>query len=199
MNRQYSVRQLSRLAGVSVRTLHLYDEMGLLKPARRTEKGYRWYEEKELLRLQQILFYKELDFPLKEIAEILDEPAFDRIRALEGHRKALQGRRQRVDDMLSTIDKTIQHLKKETMLSHEELYRGLPKEQAAGWREEATQKWGKDAVERSEMRLLTMTREDLAALKEAFVENCGRLASMMDKDPADAEVQAAVIFNERFL
>lgn len=75
-------------------------------------------------------------------------------------------------------------------LSHEELYSGLPKEQAAGWRKEATEEWGKDAIERSEMRLLTMTREDLAALKKAFTDNCSKLASM-GQDPASAEVQAA--------
>jgi DNA-binding transcriptional MerR regulator len=72
----YSVKRLSDLAGVSVRTLHLYDEIGLLKPSIRTDAGYRIYGEKELLRLQQILFYKELDFSLQEIAAILDHPEF---------------------------------------------------------------------------------------------------------------------------
>ena len=73
----YSVKKLSDLAGVSVRTLHLYDEIGLLKPSVRTSAGYRLYGERELLRLQQVLFYKELDFSLQEIAAILDHPEFD--------------------------------------------------------------------------------------------------------------------------
>ena len=72
----YTVKQLAKVAGISVRTLHHYDVIGLLKPVARTEAGYRLYAEKELLRLQQILFYKELDFPLKEIIEILDNPDF---------------------------------------------------------------------------------------------------------------------------
>ena len=191
VKKHYSVRQLSRLAGVSVRTLHLYDEIGLLKPALRTGAGYRQYEEKELLRLQQILFYKELDFPLKDIGDILDDPGFDKVKALKNHRTALLARKERIDSLLTTIDKTIQHLKKQTMLSHEELYKGLPREQADGWHKEATEKWG-DAVERSEMRLLTLTPQDLATLKSAFADNWKKLATLMHSDPASPEVQASV-------
>src|SRR5688500_17485670 len=87
---RYSVKRLAALAGVSVRTLHLYDEIGLLKPSIRTEKKYRLYGRAELLRLQQILFYKEMDIPLKEIADILDDPQFDLLTALENHKKALK-------------------------------------------------------------------------------------------------------------
>ncbi|MBN8856610.1 MAG: hypothetical protein BGO55_23830 [Sphingobacteriales bacterium 50-39] len=193
MKKHYSVKQLARLAGVSVRTLHLYDEIGLLKPSVRTEAGYRLYEEKELLRLQQILFYKELDFPLKDIGDILDDPGFDRIRALEGHRAALLARKDRIDNLLTTIEKTIFHLKKGgVMLSHEELYEGLPKEKAEGWRKEAWERWGKDAVEKSEMQLLTMTREDLKGLKTAFADNWKKLAAFSNSDPASPEVQEAV-------
>ena len=190
--KRYSVQQLAKLAGVSVRTLHLYDEIGLLKPSLRTEAGYRLYEEKELLRLQQVLFYKELDFPLKDIGIILDDPDFDRIKALESHRITLQTRKARMEDLLSTIDKTIRHLKQEVMLSHEELYKGLPKERAEEWRKEATEKWGTTAVERSEMRLLTMSREDLAALRSAFAGNWQKLATLSDQDPASPVVQEAV-------
>jgi len=193
VKKHYSVKQLARLAGVSVRTLHLYDEIGLLKPSVRTEAGYRLYEEKELLRLQQILFYKELDFPLKDIGDILDDPGFDRIRALEGHRAALLARKDRIDNLLTTIEKTIFHLKKGgVMLSHEELYEGLPKEKAEGWRKEAWERWGKDAVEKSEMQLLTMTREDLKGLKTAFADNWKKLAAFSNSDPASPEVQEAV-------
>jgi DNA-binding transcriptional MerR regulator len=193
VKKHYSVKQLARLAGVSVRTLHLYDEIGLLKPSDRTEAGYRFYEEKELFRLQQILFYKELDFALKDIGEILDDPEFDKVKALEGHRAALLARKNRLDSLLTTIEKTIQHIKKgDVMLSHEELYEGLPKEKAEGWRKEAREKWGNDAVERSEMQLLTMTRENLAGLKTQFAENWKRLAALSQGDHTSAEVQDAV-------
>ena len=95
-------------AGRGKRTcLTLVRQIGLLKPSVRTEARYRLYGEKELLRLQQILFYKELDFPIKEIACILDDPDFDVIQALEGHKKALKARKNRIANLLVTIDKTI--------------------------------------------------------------------------------------------
>jgi len=94
MKDNYSVKQLAKLAGVSVRTLHLYDQLGLLKPSIRTENRYRRYGETELLRLQQILFYKVLDFPLKEIGPILDDPDFDLLKALEDHKQSLITKRE---------------------------------------------------------------------------------------------------------
>jgi DNA-binding transcriptional MerR regulator len=109
----YSVKKLAILAGVSVRTLHLYDQIGLLKPSLRTEARYRMYGEKELLRLQQILFFRELDMPLKEIGEILDNVEFNLVKALEGHKMALISKQQRIETMLETIDKTIGYLKHE--------------------------------------------------------------------------------------
>ena len=99
---QYSVKQLAQLAGISVRTLHLYDQLGLLKPNIRTVARYRLYGEKELLRLQQILFYKELDFPLQEIGKILDDPDFDLVEALLSHKNALEIRRDRIGTLLTT-------------------------------------------------------------------------------------------------
>src|SRR5262245_51773378 len=143
---RYSVRQLARLAGVSVRTLHVYDKLDLLKPSERTDAGYRHYGEAELLRLQQILFYKELDIPLKNIAEILDEPGFDLIEALAGHKRALLGRRDRINTLLNTIDATIDHLKNRTMSNFEKLYEGMRREQAAALRQEAIDNWGEDAI-----------------------------------------------------
>jgi DNA-binding transcriptional MerR regulator len=165
MNNNYAVKQLAKLAGVSVRALHLYDKMGLLKPAIRTTVGYRHYGEPELLRLQQILFYKELDFPLKEIKQILDNPDFDLVRALESHRAALVIRRNRLNMLLQTVDNTINHLKYKTMTNYQDLYEGLPKKQAAALRQEAIDKWGKDTVTRSEKALLEMPQMDLEKLK----------------------------------
>ena len=107
----YNVKNLSKLAGVSVRTLHIYDKMGLLKPAFRTESQYRVYGENELLRLQQILFYRELDLPLKEISEIINKPDFKILDALELHKKAMEDKKEKIDLMLNTIEKTIFKLK----------------------------------------------------------------------------------------
>ncbi len=105
----FSVKQLAKIAGVSVRTLHLYDEMGLLKPATRTEARYRMYGEKELLRLQQILFYRELDFELREIKEILDNGEFDLLTSLQNQKQSLKAKQNRIFTLIQTIDKTIKN------------------------------------------------------------------------------------------
>ena len=96
-----TVKQVSRLSGVSIRTLHYYDEIGLLIPAVTTEAGYRLYDDTNLSRLQQILLYRELDFSLKEIAAILDSPRFDRNRALEQQIELLETRRERIERLIA--------------------------------------------------------------------------------------------------
>ena len=192
MKLNYSVKQIARSAGVSVRTLHLYDQMGLLKPAVRTHAGYRQYGPDELLRLQQILFYRELDMPLKEIAVILDDPYFDLMQALAGHKTALLARRNRLNTLLKTIDKTIINLKNKTMNNLEELYEGLPKEQAAVWRKEAIDKWGEDTVLRSENALREMDKLDLDRLKADQKDIAHQLQQLRDQKPESDAVQEQI-------
>lgn len=95
-----TVNEVAKLTGVSVRALHHYDELGLLKPVRLTEAGYRLYDEESLSRLQSILLFKELQFPLKEIARILDSPDFDKTRALEQQIKLLQMRKEHLENLI---------------------------------------------------------------------------------------------------
>src|SRR6188768_3488278 len=106
----YTVKQVARMSGVSVRTLHFYDELGLLKPAYHGANGYRFYEEAQLLTLQQILFYRELGFELKQIKRILGRPGFDKVAALESHRKVLRQNLADTRKLIHTIDKTLEHL-----------------------------------------------------------------------------------------
>ena len=189
----YSVQKMAKLAGVSVRTLHLYDQMGLLKPSIRTEARYRVYGEKELLRLQQILFYKELDFPLKEIQAILDNPEFDLVEALLSHKVSLQSRKDRINTLLETIDKTVNHLKTGTiMLKPEELYEGLAKETAEAYRTEASNKYGQEVVEHSEKVLGKLTKEQFEALKGELKDNATALFALKEEDPTSARVQQLI-------
>jgi DNA-binding transcriptional MerR regulator len=192
MKLNYSVKQIATLAGVSVRTLHLYDQMGLLKPAIRTQARYRQYGPDELLRLQQILFYRELDLPLKEIAEILNDPDFDLVQALTGHKTALLARRNRLNTLLKTIDKTIINLKTKNMNNPEELYEGLPKEQATAWREEAIDKWGEDTVLRSENALREMDKLDIDRLKSEQKDIGHQLQLLRNHPPESDEVQEQI-------
>lgn len=193
----YTVRQVAAFAGVSVRTLHLYDEIGLLKPANRTESRYRLYGEQELLRLQQILFYKELDFSLEEIGRILDSPDFDIVQALSQHKISLAAKRERLDTLLETIDKTINHIIHTTnegdfQMKPEELYEGLPKEFATTYRDEAHKHWG-NAVKKSEEALRKMNKADLAKLRDDFKENWKILSTMTTQDPTSDKVQERIV------
>jgi DNA-binding transcriptional MerR regulator len=177
MEKYYSVKQITRLAGVTVKTLHLYDKIGLLKPSVRTWANYRQYGHAELLRLQQILFYRELDIPLKSIIEIMNDPHFDLAKALTSHRVALTARRDRLNTLMSTI---------------EELYEGMPKEQAEAYRKEAIEKWGEDTVVRSEKALLEMDKLDLEKLKADQKEINLKLQSLVESDPESDTVQEQI-------
>jgi MerR family transcriptional regulator, thiopeptide resistance regulator len=187
-----TVSRLARVAGVSVRTLHHYDRIGLLKPTARSEAGYRLYGEGDLLRLQQILFYRELDVPLARIREILDEPAFDLVAALGSHRAVLEERARRIAALIRTIDRTTARLQGERqMLGDEELYEGFPKDKVEAWKDEARERWG-EAYEETTMRVRSWSREKLAAVK-AEGERIGRdLGAAMDRGPSDARVQALI-------
>src|ERR1700752_407744 len=120
----YTVKQVAKMSGVSVRTLHFYDETGLLKPAYLGANGYRFYEEPQLLTLQQILFYRELGFERKQIQQILGQADFEKVGALESHRKVLQKNLARTRRLIETIDKTIQHLKGRKKMKSKEIFAG---------------------------------------------------------------------------
>ena len=121
----YTVKQVAALSGVSVRTLHFYDETGLLKPAYYGANGYRFYEEPQLLTLQQILFYRELGFELKQIERILGRAEFEKVAALQSHRRVLQKNLARTRTLIETIDKTIKHLKGTKKMKSEEMFLGF--------------------------------------------------------------------------
>src|SRR6202035_2139140 len=121
----YTVKQLAAMSGVSVRTLHFYDETGLLKHAYHGANGYRFYEEAHLLTLQHILFYRELGFELKQIERILSRADFEKVAALQSHREVLQETLARTQTLIETIDKTIQHLKGTKKMKGEEMFLGF--------------------------------------------------------------------------
>lgn len=124
----YTVNKLAKLSGISVRTLHFYDEIGLLKPAYYGDNNYRYYEDAELLMLQQILFYRELGFQLNDIQRIISSPDFDKVKALESHRKILEKNLDQTKNLIETIDKTVAHLRGKKAMKDEELYYGFDSE-----------------------------------------------------------------------
>jgi len=136
----YTVKKLAKLSGVSIRTLHFYDEIGLLKPAYYGENKYRYYEEEQLLMLQQILFYKELCIPLNDIQRILNDNNFNKIESLLSHKHILENDLDRKKNLIETIDKTISHLRGNVKMKHEELYYGFDSEKQKGYEKELVKK-----------------------------------------------------------
>ncbi|MFQ5652794.1 MAG: MerR family transcriptional regulator [bacterium] len=199
--RRFSVKQLAGLAGVSVRTLHHYDHIGLLKPAYRSEKGYRYYGRMELFKLQQILFFKELDFPLKEICEIMNNPSFDLLEAMEFHREQLIRRAERLKKLLQTINKTIDKLrnKKETELTEKEIYAGFSEEEVKSIRREVSERWGEKQLLQTEERIRTLGKQGLGEAKKKGEEACQLLADLMHLHPSDRRVQKAVALYHKYL
>jgi MerR family transcriptional regulator, thiopeptide resistance regulator len=140
----YTVKQLARLSGVSVRTLHHYDEIGLLKPAFTGENRYRYYGREEQLRLQDILFHRELGVPLADISRLLETEGRDRVAILAEHRGILAERMKRSRQLLRTIDRTIADLKGEGTMDDKDLYKGFDLARQAKYEEELSERLGEE-------------------------------------------------------
>ena len=178
MNRQdvqYSVSELAQMAGVSVRTLHYYDQIGLLRPRGYSPSGYRQYQRVDLERLQVILFYKELELPLKDIRGLLGAPRFDPRSALQEQRKRLVERRDRLDRLIGTLDRTLNQ-KGEHMLTDEELYEGFAPEEREEIRREVQERW--DPKMESEARVRKLSKNQFEAVKQRGDEITRRAAAL---------------------
>lgn len=191
----YRIQALAEKAGVTVRTLHHYDRIGLLTPPCRSPAGYRLYDECAALRLQQILYYRELGLALDRISGIIDAPGFDAIAALERHRRELAGRIARLRTLEDTIDRTILHLKGELDMEKADIFSGFTPEEEAAYAAEAEKLYDPETVRASNRRW----KEYGTARQKEIMEE-GKLiyldfAEAMDRGmkPESAEVQAITL------
>ncbi|MGU3471339.1 MerR family transcriptional regulator [Paenibacillus sp. D51F] len=181
------VKEAAELAGISVRTLHHYDEIGLLHPEEATESGYRLYSDRDLAMLQQILFFRELGFPLKQIKSILQDPGFSEAEALRLHRDMLLEKRRRLDAMIRTVDKTLRHAEGEMKMSSTERFEGFDFS-SNPYEKEARERWGDRKVDEAKAAAKGMTKQD----QEAFNDVYRRLADVRHLQPDSAPAQEAV-------
>ncbi|KAF0818154.1 Transcriptional regulator, MerR family [Bacillus sp. ZZV12-4809] len=181
------VKEVAELVGISVRTLHHYDEIGLLTPDETTEAGYRVYSDENLETLQQILFFKELGFPLKKIKEIIDSPSFDREEALIMQHKMLLEKKRRLEKMIGTIEKTIQHSKGEIQMSKQEKFEGFDFSHNP-YEQEARERWGDKAVDEANEKAKNMTAFD----QERFNDIYRSLASIRHLSPDSKDAQEGI-------
>lgn len=190
---RYTVQKLARLAGISVRTLHHYDQIRLLKPSTVERNGYRYYEEMELLRLQQILFFRELDFPLLEIKEILDRKGLDKAKVFEDQKKLLELKRARLDGLISSICTTIKNMNTDSKSSDKELYDAFKDDDVKQYQDEVKARWGNtDAYTQSQAKVSKMTKAEMDKLKEEGKKFTQKLADSMNLPIESDEVQALV-------
>lgn len=196
------VKEVADLVGVSIRTLHHYDEIGLLTPKEITESGYRLYSEENIETLQQIIFFKELGFPLKEIKKILSNPSFNRYEAFILQRKMLVEKRNQVDQMIETIDKTIKHMMGEIEMTYEERFRGINFSHYP-YQQEARERWGSHRVDKTNEKLESMSKDEQKSLSERWEQIFQTLALLRNQSPESKEVQTKIkewydFLNENF-
>ncbi|WP_328423860.1 MerR family transcriptional regulator [Micromonospora sp. NBC_00389] len=184
----YTVGQVAKVAGVTVRTLHHYDEIGLLSPSGRTTAGYRRYDDADLERLQLVLYYRELGFPLEEIAAIIDDPAADPAAHLRRQHDLLTVRIKRLQEMVTAIEFAMEASKLNIQLTPEERFEVFgdfnPEEHEA----EAEQRWGdSEAYRESNRRASRYSKDDWLRIK-AENEDWGRriVAALASGAPADS-------------
>lgn len=189
----YTVHELAQLAGVSVRTLHYYDEIGLLTPSSIARNGYRHYEEKELIRLQQILFFRELEFSLEDIKRMLNRPDFSVVEALRDQKKLMKLKRDRLDKLINSIDRTIKRMNNNQKIQDEELYDAFKDDDVKQYQDEVKERWGNtDAYKQSMARVSKMTKKEMDKLKADGKAHTQAIADAMDKGIDHPDVQALI-------
>ena len=185
------ISEAASLAGVSVRTLHHYDQIGVLVPSETTETGYRLYSEENLETLQQIIFFKELGFPLKKIREILNNPSFNRYEALLLQKNMLVEKRNRAERMIRLIDKTIQHTKGEINMTNEEKFEGIHFHDDR-YEQEARERFGDEAIDETNQKLGKLSSRKQQELSDHWEAMFQRMAGLTAQAPDSREVQAAI-------
>jgi DNA-binding transcriptional MerR regulator len=188
----FTVKQLASLAGVTPRTLHHYDQINLLKPSQIGENGYRYYGEQAALRLQQILFYRELGLPLEDIKKIMGQRDFDVLAALESHKAEIQKRIVRLQRLTETVDNTISYLKGQKIMDNKQIFSGFTPEEEEKYAREAEEMYDPETVRESNRKWKAYgkkrQRAILAEGKQIYIE----MIAAMPKGASSPEVQALI-------
>jgi MerR family transcriptional regulator, thiopeptide resistance regulator len=191
----FTVKQLATTAGITPRTLHYYDEIGLLKPSVVGDNGYRYYEEEALLRLQQVLFFRELGLPLEQIKQIMGRRDFDGLSALEGHQAELAKRMTQLQTLMKTVDDTILYLKGQKEMSQKQFFAGFSDEQQAEYEKEVAQMYDPATVKSANQKWKNYTPADKQRIQD---EGNAVYQAFLDAMPEGAASSAAQACVERW-
>lgn len=201
---EYSINKPAKMAGVSTRTLRYYDEIGLLSPGRTSSNGYRVYGQKEVDLLQQILFYRELGVPLNEIKKIMGSKDYDGMAALQSHLKALKAKKEQLELLIATVEKTIAAAKGEINMNDGEKFEGFKrkmiKENEKRYGREVREKYGDQAMEASNAKLMGLTAEQYARLEELSRQINENLKTAFEQgDPSSELAQKVCALHKEWL
>lgn len=201
---EYTVQKLSRMAGISTRTLRYYDEIGILKPARINSSGYRIYGQTEVDRLQQIMLYREMGVNLDTIHNIISSGTFNDLAALKEHLVKLLAQRQQIDMLITNVEKTIESREGRRIMTDHEKFEGFKKklveENEEKYGKEIREKYGESKVEASNQKLLNMSKEEYDAFEKLGQEVLTTLeAAFATGDPAGELGQRAADLHRRWL
>lgn len=188
----YTVKQLAKLAGVTRRTLHYYDEVGLLKPSRNSDNGYRYYDEEALIRLQQILLYRELDMPLDQIRAVINQTDFDILAALDSHKSALRKRIHHLENVIKTVEDTIDHLKGKRKMTKKQLFDVFNEEQISDYEKEAMQMYDPAIVNASYQKWNNYSRSEKEKIGEEGNAIYLDIIATMPRGADSPEVQSCI-------
>jgi len=201
---EYTVQKLGKIVGISTRTLRYYDEIGILKPARINSSGYRIYGQSEVDKLQQILFYRELDVSLENIKEILAEPTFDSSIALKEHRVKLLAKRDQLNTLIGNVDKTLAVLEGRYVMNDKEKFEGFKQkliddnEQKYG--KEIREKYDNDTVDKSNNKIKGLSKEQYTELEKLGAKVIETLkVAFATGDPAGELAQKAADLHRQWL
>ncbi|MGD9676903.1 MAG: MerR family transcriptional regulator [Vulcanibacillus sp.] len=194
---RYKVKEVADIVGISVRTLHHYDQIGLLKPESITNSGYRLYSDNDLERLQQILFLKELEFSLHKIKNILDSPNFNRQDALKIQKILLIEKKERLTKVIGSIDKTLESIEGGLKMSKKEMFEAFDmtilEEHQKEYANEVKQKYGESvAYKESQNKTSKYAKDDWSRIMEDAGKIYDDITNLMDKGPSDPQVQNAI-------
>jgi len=201
---EYTIQKLAGLAKISTRTLRYYDEIGLLKPLRTSSSGYRIYGEKEIARLQQILFYRELGLPLEKIGEIVTSDSFDEGKALQEHRRNLEERKKQIEELLINVERSIEDFEGRTKMKDKQRFEGFKKnlvdENDRKYGAEVREKYGDEVFEKSNAKVMGMTEADYEKAQKLASDIISTLHSAMEGgDPSSELAQKAASLHKEWL
>lgn len=187
-----TVKQISKLAHITPHTLRYYDQIGLLLPDFVGENGYRYYSEASLLKLQQILFYRELEIPLEQIKEIMGRQNFDLLTALEDHKRQLGKKIDRLNKLITTVDQTLKYIKGEEEMNKKVLFDAFNDEEQKEMEKEALQMYDPETVKESNRKWKSYSTAEKQKISDEGNAVYQGFVDAMSKGPDSQEAQACV-------